>query len=239
MDSAVRTVFARAQTLAGAALFFLAVAVLLPPDCMAGEPAMVLRVEGSRLYVDGGAGPESRRQVALPGRITAVAVSGPGQATVIAAATMAPYALHLFDQRLVPLQTLRLTDRAGKQESPVCAIHVAESRQSFVVVFSAISELWEVSYNPTAPEIGLGMVHDFQYREGHFVPGYLNPLRSALPFLPAQSALSGDGHAVLLRAPAAAGQTLALPSVELPLDVRKLIGAASENPTRWSDCSRF
>jgi hypothetical protein len=227
------------QALAGTALFFLAVAVLFPAVGMASEPALLLRADGATLYVDRGAGAEFGQRVTLPGRITAVALSGPGQATVIAAATMAPYALHLFDQNLAPLQNLRLTDRAGKQESPVCAIHVAALRQSFVLVFAAFAELWEVSYNPTAPEIGLGMVHDFQYREGHFVPGYLHPLRSALPFLPAQSALSTDGHAVLLRAPVVAGQALTLQSLELPLDVRKPIGAASENPAHWSDCSGF
>jgi hypothetical protein len=38
-----------------------------------------------------------------------------------------------------------------------------------------------VSYDPTAEDIAVGMVHDFQYKEGAFIPGYLNPRRSYLP----------------------------------------------------------
>lgn len=55
------------------------------------------------------------------------------------------------------------------------------NRQSFVVVSGALGEVWEISYNPRAPEIATGKVHDFQYREGAFVPGYLHPQRGRIP----------------------------------------------------------
>lgn len=58
-------------------------------------------------------------------------------------------------------------------------------------------ELWEISYNPKAPEIALGLVHDFQYHEGSFVPGYLNPQRSTLPSPVTDFLLSESGNEVL------------------------------------------
>ena len=41
-------------------------------------------------------------------------------------------------------------------------------------------EVWEISYDPKAPEIAVGTVHDFRTREGSFVPGFLNPRRTKL-----------------------------------------------------------
>ena len=40
--------------------------------------------------------------------------------------------------------------------------------------------MWEVSYNPKAEDIPAGMIHDFKYKEGSFIPGFLNPRRSQL-----------------------------------------------------------
>lgn len=54
------------------------------------------------------------------------------------------------------------------------------NRQSFVVTSGALGEVWEISYNPHTPEIATGKVHDFQYREGAFVPGYLHPQRGRI-----------------------------------------------------------
>lgn len=218
MDCFVRTLLSRAQALAGAALLFF-VLMALSGASRAQDPALRVSAQGSSLYLDmGGSAAESRLRVTLPGHISAVALSGSGQVPVVAAATVAPYALYLFDQRLQLLKTLRLTDRTAKSESAVCAIFVAGQRQSFVVVFRGLPELWEVSYNPASPEIGLGMVHDFQYREGHFVPGYLNPLRTSLPWSVAAVGLDAEGHMVQLRSRAEeqGGDTLVV-----HLDVRK------------------
>jgi hypothetical protein len=49
-----------------------------------------------------------------------------------------------------------------------------------MVVLNDFGEVWELSYNPAAAEIPVGLIHDFQYREGAFVPGFLNPIRTEL-----------------------------------------------------------
>ena len=35
-------------------------------------------------------------------------------------------------------------------------------------------------YNPKADDIPAGMIHDFKYKEGALVPGFLNPVRTQL-----------------------------------------------------------
>ena len=56
----------------------------------------------------------------------------------------------------------------------------AGPRRSFVAALKDVQEVWEVSYDPKAPEIPAGVIHDFQYREGAFVPGFLNARRTVL-----------------------------------------------------------
>jgi hypothetical protein len=34
-----------------------------------------------------------------------------------------------------------------------------------------VPEVWEISYDPNAEPVAEGLVHDFQYKEGHFKPG--------------------------------------------------------------------
>ena len=223
------TVLRRVQACCGAALFFCLLALAFSAGA-ASKSEPEIRIEGATLYVRDAGAAQATRQVTLPGRITAAALSGPGPTPVIAVATAAPNALQVFNAQLQPLQNLRLVDRTSRVESPVCAIHVAASRQSFVLVFSSMPEMWELSYNPTAPEMGLGMVHDFQYREGHFVPGYLNPQRSSLPFVAAYSALGTTGHTVALR-PHANAQTM-----WIHLDVRKPVADSGELAGDWRSC---
>lgn len=156
--------------------------------------------------------------VKLDGRITAMAVSAAGAVEVVAVATQTPENLLMLDGALQLLQRLPLRDRTGKLTSPVCNLLVSPQRQSFVAVFSDMPEMWELSYNPLAPEIGLGMVHDFQYREGHFVPGFLNPMRTALPWNSHAAGLDEGGHMVLLQGPPMSGPGTPL---VIHLDVRK------------------
>lgn len=179
--------------------------------------------------------PERTCELRLDGRISAWAVSAPGQPTVIAVATVVPAALVFLDTNLRELQRLQLKDRSGRQRSPICALLVASQRQSFVAVFSDMAELWELSYNPLAAEIGLGMVHDFQYREGHFVAGYLNPLRTALPWNAVGAGLDAEGHMVQLRNSAAAqeGDTLVI-----HLDVRKPVVETVQLQGAWQACEK-
>ena len=107
-----------------------------------------------------------------------VAVSGDGK--VVAVANYLPHTIVLLDADLKLLKVLAVTNKEGKQSSRVSAIYDAAPRRSFVAAMKDIPEVWEISYNPKADDIPVGMVHDFQYKEGAFVPGYLNPRRSEL-----------------------------------------------------------
>jgi hypothetical protein len=130
------------------------------------------------------------RSVALSGTRTALP-------SVLAVVNAIPNTLVLLDENLQTLKVLKVTDKTGKQASSIAMVRTANARDSFVVSLLDVPELWEVSYKPTAPEIALGMVHDFQYREGSFVPGYLNAQRISLPTPVETFHLSNEGHEVL------------------------------------------
>jgi hypothetical protein len=71
-------------------------------------------------------------------------------------------------------------NKERKESSRVSAVYDAAPRQSFVAALKDVPELWEISYNPKADDIPIGMIHDFKYKEGSFIPGFLNPRRSFL-----------------------------------------------------------
>ena len=60
------------------------------------------------------------------------------------------------------------------------AIRSYYARKSFVAALKDVPEVWEISYDPKAEPIATGYIHDYQYKEGSFVPGYLNPRRTQL-----------------------------------------------------------
>ncbi len=106
------------------------------------------------------------------------AVSGDGK--WVAVANYLPHSLVILDADLNLKKILPVTDKDGKVSSRVSAVYDASPRQSFVAALKDVKEIWEVSYNPKAPEIPAGWIHDFKYREGAFIEGFLNPLRSPL-----------------------------------------------------------
>ena len=106
------------------------------------------------------------------------AVSGDGK--WVAVANYLPHSLVILDADLNLKKILPVADKDGKVSSRVSAVYDAAPRQSFVAALKDVKEVWEVSYNPKAPEIPAGMIHDFKYREGKFIPGFLNPQRSQL-----------------------------------------------------------
>ncbi len=106
------------------------------------------------------------------------AVSGDGK--YVAVANYLPHTLVILDADLKLVKILPVADKDGKQSSRVSAVYTAEPRKSFVAALKDVKEVWEVSYDPQAPEIALGVIHDFKYREGAFAPGFLNPRRSVL-----------------------------------------------------------
>lgn len=106
------------------------------------------------------------------------AVSGDGK--WVAVANYLPHSLVILDADLKVAKILPVADSDGKTTSRVSAVYDAGPRKSFVAALKDVKELWEVSYDPNAQEIPVGIIHDFKYREGAFIPGFLNPRRSIL-----------------------------------------------------------
>ena len=106
------------------------------------------------------------------------AVSGDGK--WVAVANYLPHTLVILDAELNVARILPVTDKDGTTSSRVSAVYDASPRQSFVAALKDVKEVWEVSYNPKADAIPAGMIHDYKYQEGAFIPGFLNPQRSQL-----------------------------------------------------------
>ncbi|MEI8168896.1 MAG: cytochrome D1 domain-containing protein [Rhodoferax sp.] len=107
-----------------------------------------------------------------------VAVSGDGK--FLAVANYLPQTLVLLDADLNLLKVHTVKDKDGKNGSRVSAVYDASPRQSFIAALKDVPEVWEISYNPKADDVPVGMIHDFQYKEGAFIPGFLNPRRTTL-----------------------------------------------------------
>jgi len=107
-----------------------------------------------------------------------VAVSEDGK--VVAVANYLPRTLVLLDGSLEVIKVIEVKDKDGKKSSRVSAVYDAAPRKSFVAALKDVPELWEISYDPKAEPIAAGYVHDYQYKEGGFIPGYLNPRRTVL-----------------------------------------------------------
>ncbi len=107
-----------------------------------------------------------------------VAISADGK--ILAVANDLPRILVLLDAELNVLKVHAVKNKDGKMSSDVSAVYDAAPRRSFVAALTDAPEIWEISYNPAAEELPVGMIHDFQYREGTFIPGFLNPRRTSL-----------------------------------------------------------
>jgi DNA-binding beta-propeller fold protein YncE len=99
------------------------------------------------------------------------AVSSDGRYVI--AANYLPHSLVVLDQDLQLVKILEAPSR-------VSAVYDAPPRRSFIAALKDVPEAWEISYDPKAQDIPLGTVHDFRTREGSFIPGFLNPRRTAL-----------------------------------------------------------
>lgn len=98
----------------------------------------------------------------------------------VAVANHLPRTLVFLDADLKLLKLDTVTDKSGEESSRVSAVYDAGPRLSFVAALEDIPEVWEISYNPQKEDIPMGAIHDFQYKEGVFIPGFLNPRRSSL-----------------------------------------------------------
>jgi hypothetical protein len=155
-------------------------------------------------------------EVRVAERLAGLAVAADGGHLAVAA--IDPPALVVLDRRLAPLNRLDGADAAGALRSPVASVADATARRSFVAALPALREVWEVSYDPAAHDLPAGMIHDFRFREGAFVRGYLNPRRIRVDEAPAQLHVAPALHEVM----AADGHGAALHVVHL--DVRRRIG---------------
>ena len=99
------------------------------------------------------------------------AVSADGKYVMVA--NYLPHSLVVLDAELELVKILAAPSR-------VSAVYDAAPRRSFVAALKDAPEVWEISYNPQAEDIATGVIHDFRYREGAFIPGFLNPRRSVL-----------------------------------------------------------
>ncbi len=107
-----------------------------------------------------------------------IAVSGDGQ--WVMAANYLPHTVELFDADLKLKRTYPAQSLDGRRSSRVSAVYDAEPRKSFVIALKDIPELWEISYDPKAPPIYDGFVHDFKMKEGLPKDGFLGIRRTAL-----------------------------------------------------------
>jgi DNA-binding beta-propeller fold protein YncE len=99
------------------------------------------------------------------------AVSSDGRYVI--AANYLPHSLAIFDADLDLVKLIGTPSR-------VSAVYDAPPRRSFIAALKDVPEVWEISYDPKAQDIAVGTVHDFRTKEGSFMPGFLNPRRTAL-----------------------------------------------------------
>jgi mono/diheme cytochrome c family protein/DNA-binding beta-propeller fold protein YncE len=107
-----------------------------------------------------------------------VAVSGDGR--WVMAANYLPRTVVLFDADLNMVKRYDATTLDGKSASRVSAVYDAAPRKSFVVALKDIPEVWEISYDPKAPPIYDGLVHDYKMGEAIAKPGYHGVRRTPL-----------------------------------------------------------
>jgi mono/diheme cytochrome c family protein len=107
-----------------------------------------------------------------------VAVSNDGRH--VAVANTLPHTIVLLDGDLKLKKVLPVRAKDGAQTSRVSAVYDAAPRKSFIAALKDVPEVWEISYDEKVEDIPTGVIHDFKYKEGAFIPGYLNPRRTTL-----------------------------------------------------------
>jgi DNA-binding beta-propeller fold protein YncE/cytochrome c553 len=106
------------------------------------------------------------------------AVSGDGKWVMVA--NTLPHTLVLLDAELRLVKVIEARDHTGARSSRVSAVYDAAPRKSFIAAMRDIPEVWEISYDEQAEPIAAGLIHDYRYREGAFLPGRFNARRILL-----------------------------------------------------------
>jgi len=146
--------------------------------------------DGARLYW--GTPQGEIVQLALPGlEVAAQTPAGVGPGTPLLALSgdgrwlLAAGARHAFaqvlDAALQPVRRIAIATPDGRAQGRAAQVLTLAGQRSWVLALDALRELWEISYDPSAPPIYDGLVHD--YRMGEALPrsGFLGVRRTPLP----------------------------------------------------------
>lgn len=110
----------------------------------------------------------------------------------------------------------------GRQAGRPSWLRALPLRNSFLVAFDGLPELWEIPLDPRAEPIYDGLVHDYRMGEGIAKPGFLGVRRVRLPQALHAFAIDRSGAFVLGRgADEPEGRAVLL---LVQLDVRRAIG---------------
>lgn len=133
----------------------------------------------------------------------------------------APHTVVLLDAELGHVKTFGTRTHDGRPSAGAQAVHDVAARRAFVLTLHDAPELWEISYDPGAPPIYDGLVHDYKMGEAIAKPGYHNIRRTPLEE-PLDDFVVAPNAAYLVAAtrPLADGATRA---VVINLDVRRRI----------------
>lgn len=132
-----------------------------------------------------------------------------------------PHTAVLLDADLRKVRQYAAQTLSGSSSSAVDHVATAPARNSFVLTFASLPELWEISYHPGAEPIFDGLVHDYRMGEAIASAGFLGVRRTPLP--QAREFIQADASMrhVLLTAPPD------IPSTDdtevLNLDIRRRI----------------
>jgi DNA-binding beta-propeller fold protein YncE len=102
-----------------------------------------------------------------------LAVSDDGK--VVLVGNYLPHTLVLLNaDDLSLIKVIPVLGSNGKS-SRVSAVYDAAPRKSFIVALKDIPEVWEIRYDPGAPPVFKGFVHDWKMDEGLALPGQFTP----------------------------------------------------------------
>ena len=89
--------------------------------------------------------------------------------------------LQILDGQGRAVRQLRGTDLAGTRQGRAQRVLALPHRRSFLVAWTALEEWWELSWDPQAPPVFDGLVHDYRMGEAIAAAGFLHPRRIPLP----------------------------------------------------------
>lgn len=110
----------------------------------------------------------------------------------------------------------------GRAQARSAELHPVPARRSLVVAFAGLPELWEVSFDPAAPPVYDGLVHDHRMGEAIGRPGYLAARRTLLARPLGALAIDAESGWVIARE-RDAGAAAPAQVVLLHLDIRRAV----------------